>query len=93
MQSTIFRMTTERSEDPAPFLSLLHQAMEQPGPMSKETLDAMASTLKMPLSILHQAASFYHYSNLGKETILRQGARGSLLQVFRLPASILRGAT
>ncbi len=69
-------MTTERTEDPAPFLSLLHQAMEQPGPMPKETLDTMASTLKMPASILHQAASFYHYSNLGKETILREGACG-----------------
>ena len=44
--------------------------------MSEETLNGLATSLKISAAYIHQAASFYHYSNLGKDHILREGACG-----------------
>ena len=44
--------------------------------MSEETLNGLANSLKISAAYIHQAASFYHYSNLGKDHILREGTCG-----------------
>ncbi len=60
----------------APFLPMLHDAMEQSETMSEETLNGLSAALRIPAAYVHQAASFYHYSNLGKDHILREGTCG-----------------
>ena len=66
----------DRSGAHAPFLPMLHDAMEQDGMMSEETLNELAGALRIAPAYVHQAASFYHYSNLGKDHLLREGACG-----------------
>ena len=44
--------------------------------MSEETLNGLAKALKISPAYVHQAASFYHYSNLGKDHLLREGTCG-----------------
>ena len=66
----------DRTGSHAPFLPMLHDAMVQPGMMSEETLNALAADLKIAPAYVHQAASFYHYSNLGKDHLLREGSCG-----------------
>lgn len=64
------------SSSHAPFLPLLHDAMERPGMMPEDTLNKIADALRIAPAYVHQAASFYHYSNLGKDHLLREGACG-----------------
>ncbi len=66
----------DRTGSHAPFLPMLHDAMEHTETMSEETLNALSNALRIPASYIHQAASFYHYSNLGKDHVLREGTCG-----------------
>jgi NADH:ubiquinone oxidoreductase subunit F (NADH-binding) len=51
--------------EPAPFLAILHAVQDRLGWLPEFALQEIASALRMPLSEVFSAASFYHYFRLG----------------------------
>ncbi len=61
-------------DDPAPALSRLHQASESDGRLTRRALEDAASSLRLPLVDLYDAATFYHYFGVGDDAVLTSNA-------------------
>ncbi|MCH7705648.1 MAG: SLBB domain-containing protein [Chloroflexi bacterium] len=67
------RPNLSTSGDPAALLRALHEAQARDERLTKETLERLASDLRVPTAELLQVASFYHYFSVGDEVPLVRG--------------------
>ena len=54
-------------------LGALHEAQERDGRITRQALEELAARLHIPVAQLFQAASFYHYFDLGERQPLARG--------------------
>ena len=54
-------------------LGALHEAQERDGRITRQVLEELAARLHIPVAQLFQAASFYHYFDLGERQPLARG--------------------
>lgn len=71
------RLSETREDDVAPLLWELHQAQAREGSLKRNTLEKLASSLRVPLADLYSTVTFYHYFAVeGKPVIQRGVCRG-----------------
>ncbi len=57
----------EETSDPAPALTRLHEARRADGRLTRGGLESVATSLRLPLVDLYDAATFYHYFAVGDD--------------------------